>query len=123
MISAVEALGITHTHSLNIVSLQKLGDAVETADQQIRRFLDFIYFLRENMKCRLSAQLLEDLQSEHYHLTLLVQYCLVKRVETQKPTASLEHTEYFLAKCESNRSVKVTKDDYTTHSQQLQEGL
>ena len=119
MISAVEALGITHTHSLKTVSLQELGDDVESTDQQIKRFLDFINFLRENMKSRLSAQLLEDLQSEHYRLTLLVQYCLVKKMESEKPVAS---TEGFLKTCELNRCTsKVTKHDYTTYSQLLQE--
>ena len=119
MISAVEALGVTHTHSLKTVSLQELGDDVESTDQQIKHFLDFINFLRENMKSRLSAQLLEDLQSEHYRLTLLVQYCLVKKMESRKPVA---FTEAILKACESNRwTSKVTKEEYTSHSQLLQE--
>ena len=118
MISAVEALGVTHTHSLKTVSLQERGDDVESTDQQIQIFLNAINLLRENMKSRVSAQLLEDLQSEHYRLTLLVQYCLVKKTES-KPVA---FTKHFLKACESNHlTFKVTEDDYTTYSQLLQE--
>ena len=118
MISAVEALGITDTHSLKTVSLQELGDDVENIDKQIQTFINAINLLRENMKSRVSAQLLEDLQSEHYHLTLLVQYCLVKRMGSKPAT----FTEQFLKACESNHlTFKVTEDDYTTYSQLLKE--
>jgi len=78
LISGIELLSTIHTHTLKAVSLSEVGVNVESADKQVMRFLDVIDFFEEKLKSRLSAQLTEDLQSEHYRLTLLVQYSLVR---------------------------------------------
>ena len=125
--SGIKLLGTIHTHTLKDVSLSELGDNLESVDKQVARFLDVIDFLQEKVKSRLSAQLLEDLQSERYRLTLLVQYCLVKRTEDKsaKPAASAspESTEHFLKLLESDRSLKVSQKEYILHSQLLRETL
>ena len=130
LISGIELLSTIQSHTLKAVSLSELGNNVESADKQVMHFLDVIDFFEEKLKSRLSAQLTEDLQSEHYRLTLLVQYCLVRRAEDKypksaKPTArvSPESTEHFLKLLEADRSLKVSKKEYLLHSQLLQESL
>jgi len=82
LISGIELLSTIQTHTLKAVSLSELGDDVY---KQVMQFLAVIDILQEKAKSRLSAQLIEDLQSEHYRLILLVQYCLVRRTEDNYP--------------------------------------
>ena len=140
LISGIELLGTIHTHTLSEVSLSELGDNVESVDKQVAHFLDVIDdkqvvhfldvidFFQEKVKSRLSAQLIEDLQSEHYRLILLVQYCLVRRTEDNYPNpakpaagASPESIEHFLKLLEADRSLKVSRKEYILHSQLLRE--
>ena len=119
LITALNFLDIIHVRKIQDVPLTELGEGVHNIHKQV---LNFVWCLKcligKLTKAKISAQLLEDLESEQYRLSLLLQYIVLQMQypEGSLVTATVVRTEQFLRDLEADHSLRVTQEDYVTHS-------
>ena len=120
LITALNFLNIVHVHGVRDVS-EELGEGVDNIHKQVINFIKcLIVLMGKAVKSRLSAQLLEDLESEQYRLALLLQFTAAQYEPEESPIAvTMEHTKKLLQALEVDRSCRMTREVYNTQSRGL----
>ena len=110
LINALELQSITFAEELKKISLSEIT-YTRDVKKQLVTFLNFLFSLRKDNQSRLSVQLVRDLQSEMYRITLIVQYCLVKKFSLLP-----SETVQFLCQCAQTTSFQVKQQEFCEYS-------
>ena len=112
LLNVIQLLNIANDYKLNEKSLTDIKEPV-SLERHLQWFASYVVQLWKKRSSRLSHQMVADFQHEIFRLNILVQYCLLNKLE--QPSNSSSHIlqlKAFLRDSARNPEQRVTRHQY-----------